>query len=221
MPPRFQQRPRSSYFGYDMRQYPPQNMYPQRMYQQQYYQPMGQRRGPFRNPNPMNRMRQSNRGGGLLSRLLNRRQTPQPTNPFQFGPITRQSQADIPSWLNPDSISRFLGQTQQVLRTGQQIGGMIQQYGPIVKNLPALWKIYRGLDNDTTNNDSNQDDEKQQEQNQTKVQKNDDDIFNDDFFKDDNDDINDQVKENRTVEKSKQNSQPRLREKKSIPKIFI
>lgn len=221
MPSRFQQRPRSPFSGYVMGQYPPQNMYPQQMYQQQYYyQPMGQRRGPFRNPNQMNRMRQSNRAGGLLSRLLNRRQTPQPTNPFQFGPITRQSQANIPSWLNPDSISRFLGQTQQVLRTGQQIGGMIQQYGPIVKNLPALWKIYRGLDNETTNNDSNQDDEKQQEQNQTKEQKNDD-IFNNDFFKDENYGNNEQVKVSHTAEKNKQNSQSRFKEKKSIPKIFI
>lgn len=224
MPPRFQQRPRNPFSNFGMRQNP-YYYSPPRMYQQTpYYQPMRQRGGPFRFSNRYHQPTM-NRSGGLLSRLLNRRQTPQPVNPFQFGPITRQTQTQIPTWLNPDSISRFLGQTQQILRTTQQIGGMVQQYGPIVKNLPALWKIYRGLNTDSKKSASEKDeknkDNKEQNHNRTESQKNDDDIFNDDFFKEDADEKEEkQEKRNSNNEKSKTN-QPRLKEKKSIPKIFI
>lgn len=46
---------------------------------------------------------------------------------------------------NPESINGFLNNTQNVLRTAQSIGPMVQQYGPLVKNLPAMWKLYKGL----------------------------------------------------------------------------
>ncbi|OLS41665.1 VrrA/YqfQ family protein [Bacillus sp. MRMR6] len=45
----------------------------------------------------------------------------------------------------PDGLSGFLNNTQQVLQTAQSFGPMIQQYGPLVKNLPAMWKLYKGL----------------------------------------------------------------------------
>ena len=48
---------------------------------------------------------------------------------------------------NPSSINGFLANTQKVLNTAQQVGPMIQQYGPIVKNLPVMWKLYRGFKN--------------------------------------------------------------------------
>jgi hypothetical protein len=31
---------------------------------------------------------------------------------------------------------------------------MVQQYGPMVKNLPAMWKLYRGLKNASNNTES-------------------------------------------------------------------
>jgi len=89
---------------------------------------------------------------GFLSRLFqggNRGFETMPrrsVNPFLFGSgVGYQEQTGLMRFLNPESISNFLGQTQQVLRTGQQIGSMVQQYGPLIKNLPALWKLYRGL----------------------------------------------------------------------------
>lgn len=48
---------------------------------------------------------------------------------------------------NPASLQDMLANTQQFLQTMQQMGPMVQQYGPIVKNLPAMWKLYRGLKN--------------------------------------------------------------------------
>jgi hypothetical protein len=83
--------------------------------------------------------------------LGGRGQMARSANPFQFGPIANTRTSGIPSWLTPNSISRFLGQTQQILHTGQQLGGMVQQYGPIIKNLPALWKIYRSVNTSQEN----------------------------------------------------------------------
>jgi hypothetical protein len=60
---------------------------------------------------------------------------------------------------NPGAIGSFLNNTQNVLRSAQQIGPMVQQYGPLLRNLPAMWKMYRGLkstdsdDNSKENND--------------------------------------------------------------------
>jgi hypothetical protein len=51
---------------------------------------------------------------------------------------------------NSGGIMNFLNNTQQVLRTAQSIGPMVQQfqqYGHLVKNIPAMWKLYRGLKN--------------------------------------------------------------------------
>ncbi|WP_102274540.1 VrrA/YqfQ family protein [Cytobacillus massiliigabonensis] len=48
---------------------------------------------------------------------------------------------------NPAAINGFLSNTQKVLNTAQQVGPMVQQYGPLVKNIPAMWKLYRGLKN--------------------------------------------------------------------------
>ncbi|BCB04848.1 VrrA/YqfQ family protein [Bacillus sp. KH172YL63] len=47
--------------------------------------------------------------------------------------------------LNPGNVNSFLSNTQQVLQSAQQLGPMFQQYGPMVKNIPSLWKLYRGL----------------------------------------------------------------------------
>jgi hypothetical protein len=51
----------------------------------------------------------------------------------------------LKSIANPSNISGFLSNTQKMLNTAQQFGPMVQQYGPMVKNLPAMWKLYRGL----------------------------------------------------------------------------
>ena len=53
----------------------------------------------------------------------------------------------LKSFTNPSAINGFLTNTQKVLNTAQQVGPMINQYGPLVKNIPAMWKLYRGLKN--------------------------------------------------------------------------
>ncbi|NCG67254.1 hypothetical protein GWJ21_04645 [Bacillus coagulans] len=92
------------------------------------------------------------RGGGFLSRLFQRGGQTAAANPaaaFQRGAAGGGGSL-LKSITNPSSISSFLNNTQNVLKTAQQVGPMIQQIqqvGPLVKNLPAMWKLYRGLKN--------------------------------------------------------------------------
>lgn len=133
----------------------PMSMHPQspRMHPG-YYRQMPLQRPPmshmnFRGQAPM-RQRQ---GGGLLAKLLGGRQRGAVRNNL-LGGMAGQNAARGPSILqsltNPASINGFLTNTQKVLNTAQQIGPIVQQvqqYGPIVKNLPAMWRLYRGLKN--------------------------------------------------------------------------
>lgn len=112
-------------------------------------------------PFAMRRFQAPGRQGGILSRLFGRSgssQIARPFNPFQFGgPQNFTGQPSVQNLLNPESIGRFLGQTQQVLRTAQQTIPLIQQYGPLIRNLPALWKLYQGFKNTDTENDNEED----------------------------------------------------------------
>jgi YqfQ-like protein len=92
-------------------------------------------------------------GGGLLSKILGgKKQGNQFGGPRgmqianQAGPNGSRGVGSILQTLsNPDSLTGFLNNTQKVLNTAQSIGPMIQQYGPIVKNLPMMWKLYKGF----------------------------------------------------------------------------
>ncbi|WML45332.1 VrrA/YqfQ family protein [Neobacillus sp. PS3-40] len=120
---------------------------------------MPQNRG-MMNP-MMGRRPQMGQGGGFLSKILGKGN--------QGGGMGRLAGMQAParatsgsgSFLqtlsNPGGLSSILNNTQQVLRTAQSIGPMIQQYGPIVKNLPAMWKLYRGLKDSSNDTDSAKD----------------------------------------------------------------
>jgi len=88
------------------------------------------------------------RQGGLFSRILQRQpaRIQHPYSLFSFGPGQAQTGSGLLQGLtNPQRISNVLRQTQQFLQAAQQITPMIQQYGPIVRNLPSFLKIYREM----------------------------------------------------------------------------
>ncbi|EIJ78897.1 hypothetical protein PB1_15104 [Bacillus methanolicus PB1] len=111
------------------------------------------------------RARQIKRGG-LLEKLFGRGNRNGPFQGLQSGgfpgmnPASRSSSAGGGSLLktltNPQAINGFLNNTQQVLKAAQSIGPMIQQYGPIARNLPAMWKLYKGLKNATSETDTSE-----------------------------------------------------------------
>lgn len=85
-------------------------------------------------------------GGGLLSRLLGggNNAAGAATN---AGARSAASGGGglLKTLTNPSSINGFLANSQKFLNTASQLGPMINQYGPMVKNIPAMWKMYRGL----------------------------------------------------------------------------
>lgn len=86
-------------------------------------------------------------GGGLLSKLLGGGQTRGMGAAAASRAVgsTGTGSGLLQTLTNPGSINGFLTNTQKMLQTANQIGPMVQQYGPMVKNLPAMWKLYRGL----------------------------------------------------------------------------
>lgn len=127
------------------------------MFRNQMQRNMSWHQGPSRNPSSLSRrarFQQYNQGfqhgmgrpgnRGLLSRLFQRQSGPQSASMFSRG---SEQTSLLQGIANPERISNFLSQTQQVLNTAQQFGPMIQQYGPLVKNLPAMWKLYQGFKN--------------------------------------------------------------------------
>jgi len=97
------------------------------------------------------------RSGGLLAKLLGKGSNQGgAVNPFGIGNASRSFPGGagsggggglLKTLTNPQNISGFLTNTQKVLNTAQQIGPMVQQYGPLVRNLPAMWKLYKGFKN--------------------------------------------------------------------------
>ncbi|MBS4191321.1 hypothetical protein KHA94_14115 [Bacillus sp. FJAT-49705] len=112
--------------------------------------------GGSRPPGGPSQMR-SGRGGGLLAKLFGRgnQSLGMAAGPMQTASRAMGSGAAntgggiLKSLSNPAAINGFLTNSQKVLSTAQQFGPMFQQYGPIVKNIPSMWKAFRGLTSST------------------------------------------------------------------------
>lgn len=94
-------------------------------------------------------------GGGLLAKLLGKsgRQSGG-SNPFSAFPARAAGRAAtgpsgsgglLKTLTDPNALNGLLTNTQKVLNTAGQIGPVIQQYGPLVRNLPSLWRLYKGF----------------------------------------------------------------------------
>ncbi|MHC0035887.1 VrrA/YqfQ family protein [Pseudoneobacillus sp. C159] len=171
-----------------------------------------------------------NQGGGILSKILGRgRQQGGPGGGIPLfnrgassggGGLSALSRGVsssgggggiLQSLANPEMLNGFLNNTQTVLKTAQQFGPMIQQYGPLVRNIPSLWKLYRGL-KDSSSDSSGEETE------ETTASESDEDIesmeVNPIILEDSNKDIN--KKHHQTNTRSLSNESRR-----SVPKLFI
>jgi hypothetical protein len=115
---------------------------------------------PFRSNGPI---QQPSQKGGLLGKLFNKsKQTPKNlfAPPAGVKQETRSGGSGILETLkNPQGLNTMLNNTQRVLQAAEQFTPMIQQYAPIVKNLPSMWKIMRAFNSD----DSKQEETKKEE----------------------------------------------------------
>ncbi|MBD7935830.1 hypothetical protein H9655_02205 [Cytobacillus sp. Sa5YUA1] len=95
----------------------------------------------------------SPRSGGLLSKILGGRggsggqAVVNTATNAATGSRAAGGAGILQTLTNPTNISGFLTNTQKFLNTAGQIAPMVQQYGPMVKNIPSMWKLYRGLKN--------------------------------------------------------------------------
>lgn len=70
----------------------------------------------------------------------------------QAAASTASSGGFLQSLINPANLTGMLNNTQKVLQAAESITPLVQEYGPLVKNIPAMWKLYRGMKNiDDTN----------------------------------------------------------------------
>jgi hypothetical protein len=124
-------------------------MSPYQMYPGQFGYGPGINQGQFPQ---MGRKPQSRQGGGLLSKLLGkgaRNQGNGMAGMLSAGNAPARAATSgggiLKTLTDPAALNGFLSNTQKVLNTAQQFGPMIQQYGPLVRNLPSMWKLYKGL----------------------------------------------------------------------------
>jgi hypothetical protein len=107
---------------------------------------MGGQRGNMGMPGMARTGFSGQKNGGFLSKLFRRSGT-QTASPASFfrAPSQHAAAALAQGAKSPASLTSILTNTQKVLQAAEQIGPMVQQYGPVIKNLPAIWKIYRGM----------------------------------------------------------------------------
>lgn len=89
--------------------------------------------------------------GGLLSRLFGGRaqSIPNMPNASRMGSML----SNVQNVTNPSSISSMMTNVQKILKVAESVGPMVQQYGPVVKNIPAMFKIYKALKSDDTSDE--------------------------------------------------------------------
>ncbi len=95
---------------------------------------------------------------GLLGKIFGKsNQTPQnlfaPPSGMRKNE-TRSGGGILDTLKNPEGLNTMLNNTQRVLQAAEQFTPMIQQYGPIVKNLPSIWKLMRAFNSSDTSSDT-------------------------------------------------------------------
>src|SRR5699024_3842266 len=113
-------------------------------------------------------------------------------------------------------FSKTLDNIQQVLKTIESGVPIVQEYGPMIKNLPAMYNMIKAF-NDSEESSDKASDETLDENREDKKEEKTDSAFETETEKDRNDldEVRDEVK----IEKTKKETNPS--NGKSIPKLFI
>ena len=78
-----------------------------------------------------------------------------------LNPTTLQgmNQSTLQNLANPANLSAIMGNVQKTLKMAETVVPMVQQYGPLVKNIPAMWKIYSELKGSSSNAEEDTDEQ--------------------------------------------------------------
>ncbi|MDQ0244474.1 hypothetical protein J2S09_002040 [Bacillus fengqiuensis] len=115
------------------------------------FPPMPSRNFPMQTFFPYQQPMMNRPSGGLLSRLFGGRaqSIPNMPNASRMGSML----SNVQNVTNPSSISSMMTNVQKILKVAESVGPMVQQYGPVVKNIPAMFKIYKALKSDDTSDE--------------------------------------------------------------------
>ncbi|CAH0229172.1 MULTISPECIES: YqfQ family protein [Peribacillus] len=136
---------------------------------QQMQRPMVQNRGQmpqgpqgFRGPfnQPQRQEMPPAKKEGLLSKILGKSKQ-KAAAPNLFAPAGTSNQSSsrssgggiLETLKNPESLNNMLSNTQKVLQAAEQFTPMVEQYGPVIKNLPSMWKVFRSISSASDNED--------------------------------------------------------------------
>ncbi|WP_404458654.1 VrrA/YqfQ family protein [Sutcliffiella horikoshii] len=107
-------------------------------------------------------------GGGLLAKLLGRTGARSIGNMGGLGQLANTgaggglgqlaNAGTLQQLINPNNLTGMLGNVQKALKMAEGVMPMVQQYGPLVRNMPAMLKLYNELknvdDDDETDSES-------------------------------------------------------------------
>jgi hypothetical protein len=97
-------------------------------------------------------------GGGLLARLFGRTGARSIGNMSSMGQLANTgagggglgqlaNAGTLQQLINPNNLTGMLGNVQKALKMAEGVMPMVQQYGPLVRNVPAMIKLYSELKN--------------------------------------------------------------------------
>ncbi|WP_449537001.1 VrrA/YqfQ family protein [Ferdinandcohnia sp. Marseille-Q9671] len=93
--------------------------------------------------------------GGLLKRLLPGMGQSNPMQgmggmmpgSFNPSPLQGMNAGTLQNLANPSNISAVVGNIQKTLKMAESVVPVVQQYGPLMKNIPAMIKMYSAIKN--------------------------------------------------------------------------
>ncbi|MFC0043193.1 YqfQ family protein [Metabacillus iocasae] len=93
----------------------------------------------------MNPQSMSRGPGGLLSRIFGGGRAIPPVQQAINPGTSTSLLSNLQNLTNPASLSSMMGNIQKALKVAESVGPMVQQYGPLVRNVPSLIKVYQAL----------------------------------------------------------------------------
>lgn len=93
-------------------------------------------------------------GGGILSKLFSNKNGMAMNRAIGGHAMPKSSGGILANLLNPENASGMFSNIQKVMNVANQVGPMVQQYGPMVRNLPTLIKLYKEINSDDDNTES-------------------------------------------------------------------
>lgn len=177
--------------------------------------------GPFPGPGQLTpyNMMQPTRAGGFLSRLFGGGAGPRVGG---FGGVPG---SNLLGMMNPGGGQGFLGTMQNVekmIKLAQTVKPMIDQYGPMIKNIPSMLDLLKEYKTYSANQEESKDDTNKNESEKKEPKKLDTNLLNEGATKEENV-IKQPPKGIKVVPKKANTSKPiqKVEYKKSTPKLYI